>query len=76
MPSSPRPKPGSRWSSPPAAPPRWLNVINELPIAPPDHPLATSHTEVIASNGALLWDLTTDSQVHAEPVDAGGSPAR
>ncbi|WP_026926002.1 HAD-IIB family hydrolase [Granulicoccus phenolivorans] len=51
-------------------PPRWLNVINELPIAP-DHPLATSHTEVIASNGALLWDLTTDSQVHAEPVDAG-----
>lgn len=48
-------------------PPRWLNVIAELPIAP-DHPLATAHTEVIASNGALLWDVTTDTELHSEPV--------
>lgn len=41
-------------------PPRWLDVIADLPVG---HPL------VIASNGALLWDLADQAPIHSHPID-------
>lgn len=43
-------------------PPRWLNVIAELPLA---------HPTVIASNGALLWDLGDRRPLWAQTIEAG-----
>lgn len=40
-------------------PPRWLEVIAELPMA---------HPTVIASNGALLWDLAESEPIWAETI--------
>lgn len=40
-------------------PPRWLDVVRNLPMA---HPI------VIASNGALLWDLGDDRALAASPI--------
>ncbi len=42
-------------------PPRWLGVIEDLPVG---HPL------VISSNGALLWDLQERRPLISHPVDA------
>lgn len=42
-------------------PPRWLGVVADLPVG---HPL------VIASNGAMLWDLAESRAVISHPVDA------
>lgn len=42
-------------------PPRWLGVIAELPLA---------HPTVIASNGALLWDLAESQPLRAETISA------
>lgn len=42
-------------------PPRWLKVIAELPLA---------HPTVIASNGALLWDLAENRPLWAESIQA------
>lgn len=42
-------------------PPRWLGVIAELPLA---------HPTVIASNGALLWDLAENRALWAETISA------
>lgn len=42
-------------------PPRWLQVIAELPLA---------HPTVIASNGALLWDLGESRALWAESITA------
>ena len=42
-------------------PPRWLQVVAELPLA---------HPTVIASNGALLWDLGENRALWAETIDA------
>lgn len=40
-------------------PPRWLGVIAELPLA---------HPTVIASNGAVLWDLAESRPLWAETI--------
>jgi Cof subfamily protein (haloacid dehalogenase superfamily) len=40
-------------------PPRWLQVVAELPLA---------HPTVIASNGALLWDLGESRALWAENI--------
>lgn len=42
-------------------PPRWLQVLADLPLA---------HPTVIASNGALLWDLGESRALWAEPIAA------
>lgn len=42
-------------------PPRWLDVIADLPMA---------HPTVIASNGALLWDLAERQPLWAETIQA------
>ncbi|WP_432560556.1 HAD family hydrolase [Granulicoccus sp. GXG6511] len=42
-------------------PPRWLGVIADLPLA---------HPTVIASNGALVWDLAERQPLWAETIDA------
>ncbi|MDO5501062.1 MAG: HAD hydrolase family protein, partial [Propionibacteriaceae bacterium] len=42
-------------------PPRWLDVIAALPLA---------HPTVIASNGALLWDLAESQPLWAETISA------
>ncbi|HHV20773.1 MAG TPA: HAD family phosphatase [Propionibacterium sp.] len=42
-------------------PPRWLGVIAELPMA---------HPTVIASNGALVWDLEEQRPLWAETIEA------
>ncbi|NNG21204.1 HAD family phosphatase [Naumannella sp. ID2617S] len=41
-------------------PPRWLSVLAELPV---------SHPIVVASNGALLWDLGDERALHSHPID-------
>lgn len=42
-------------------PPRWLQVLAELPLA---------HPTVIASNGALLWDLGESRALWSEQIPA------
>lgn len=41
-------------------PPRWLQVVAELPVG---HPI------VVASNGALLWDLGDNRALHTAAID-------
>lgn len=39
-------------------PPRWLEVLDGLPVS-----------AVVASNGALLWDLTEDRAIRTHPIE-------